>query len=66
MRGESESFSAKGNAFVNTKGGGGSGWRMREKTSSRQTDRELATSSIGSVTVGYKKSSLGLQATQSA
>ena len=37
---------------------------MWEKTSSQQTDRELATSSIGSVTIEYKKSSLGLQATQ--
>jgi hypothetical protein len=37
-----------------------SGWRIQEKTSSQQIDRELATSSIGSVTIGYKKSSLGL------
>ena len=38
----------------------------REETSSQQTDRELTTSSIGSVTIGYKKSSLRLQATQRA
>ena len=45
-------------------GGGGSRGCERRQVANRQI--ELATSSIGSVIIGYKKSSLGPQATQHA